>query len=322
MRSIKFLAALFVAILMTLPTFAQRLGKGDRGLRGQGMMQVLDLTAEQEAKAKALGEAYRSKFEAIRNQETDREVAHEKMRELRTEQEAEFKKILTADQIAKLDAQKAERKARREAFKEKIKNVDKSPMKEEMKAYKDKNIKPVLLEQRKKLEPQISAADKAEIKQLRVAMKAAKKEMKAVKDKYKDARVDVPSGKRKGSGARTEIKAIKDKYASKHDAAQALADKYDTQITALLAEVEDKKATWDADTKAIKDKYFGEIKEEYGKHPRGEKSHKGKGKRGEHRGKKGEHIGKRGHDRADKGKVAFLLMDVNKGEKKGKRKKR
>jgi len=258
MRSIKFLAALFVAILMTLPTFAQRLGKGDRGLRGQGMMQVLDLTAEQEAKAKALGEAYRSKFEAIRNQETDREVAHEKMRELRTEQEAEFKKILTADQIAKLDAQKAERKARREAFKEKIKNVDKSPMKEEMKAYKE--------------------------------------------DKYKDARVDVPSGKRKGSGARTEIKAIKDKYASKHDAAQALADKYDTQITALLAEVED------ADTKAIKDKYFGEIKEEYGKHPRGEKSHKGKGKRGEHRGKKGEHRGNGCKQRREKRKTQEAVI--------------
>jgi len=302
MKSIKFLAALFAAVLMTLPTFAQRIGKGDKGHHRAGAMQALDLTEKQEAEAKAIREAYRPKFEAIRSQETNREVAREKMKQLRTEQEAEFKKILTADQIAKLDAHKAERKARKEAFKNKIKSVDKSAMKDEM-------------EQRKKLEPQISAADQAEIKELRIAMKAAKAEIKVAKDKYKDTRADASRGKREGSGARTAVKAVKEKYASKREAAQALVKKYDTQITALLAEVEGKQAQWDADMKGIKDKYFGGIKEEYNKHPRGEKSRKGKGKRGEQREK-------RGHDRAENEKVVFLLMDINKGEKKEKRRKR
>ncbi len=307
MRSIKFLVALFAAVLMTIPTFAQRGDKAHKGKRGPGMMQVLDLTAEQEAKAKSIAEAYRPKFDAIRDQETNREVAREKTKQLRAEQEAEFKKILTADQIAKLDAHKAEREASRKAFQEKVKNVDKEGMKGEMKTYKDKNIKPVLLEQRKKLEPQISAADQAEIKELRVAMKAAKKEIKAVKDKYKDTRTDAASGKRKGSAAHTQIKAVKDKYAEKYEAAQALAEKYDAQITALYSEIEGKRTQWESDMTDIKEDYFGEVIEEFGDDPRAEKW----------RNKK-ETAAKR---KPNKDKVAFLLMDVNKKEKKGERRK-
>jgi len=320
MKSIKFLAALFAAVLMTIPTFAQRGDKAHKGFRGQGMMHVLDLTPEQEAKAKSIAEAYRPKFEDLRNQEADRAIVREKMKQLRAEQETEFKKILTTDQVAKLDTHKAERKAQKEAFKEKVKNVDKSAMKDEMKTYKDKNIKPILLEQRKKLEPQISASDQVEIKELRIAMKAAKKEIKAVKDKYKGTSDGMPKGSRKDKAAHSEIQSIKDKYAEKYEAAQALADKYDTQIMALYNEIESERTQWEEDMKGIKDEYFGDIREEFGKH-----HHKGKG--GEKAGRKGKgdhegraHKGKRGHHRGDKDKVAFLLMDVNKAEKKAKRK--
>lgn len=315
MKSIKFLFVLFAAIAFTAPTFAQRGDKDHRGHRGEGMKHLiedLNLTDTQKGQAKELRQTYRTKMEALRDQNGDRSEKREEIHQLREEQEAAFRKILTAEQIATFDAKKAEKEKKKAAFKQKMKSVDKDAMREEMKAYKDKNIKPVLLEQRKKLEPSISAADRAEIKELRIAMKGAKKEIKAVKDKHKATRTDAPRGKREGSAARTGVQSIKDKYADKHKAAQALADKYDTQITALLTEVEGRKAQWDADMKAIKDKYFGDIKEEFGKQPRGEKSHKGKGKRGGHKARKG-------HDNE---KVAFLLMGVNKGEKKGKRKKR
>lgn len=320
MKNIKFLAALFAAILMTIPTFAQRGNKADRGHRGAGMMQALDLTDAQKEQAKSIREAYHPKFEAIRNQETDRDVAHEKMKALRAEQEAAFKKILTAEQVTKLDAHKAEREARKEAYKNKIKNVDKSAMKDEMKTYKDQNIKPILLEQRKKLEPQISAADQAEIKELRVAMKAAKQEIKAVKEKYKSTSEGMPKGDRKDNAVHSEIKAIKDKYADKHDAALAIAEKYDTQITALFNEIESERTEWKEDMKGIKDNYFGDIREEFGKdHRKGKDGEKaGRKGKGEHEGRG--HKGRRGHHRGDKDKVAFLLMDVNKSEKKADRK--
>jgi len=320
MKNIKLFAALFAAILMTIPTFAQRGDKAHKGFRGQGMMHVLDLTPEQEAKAKSIAEAYRPKFEDLRNQEADRAIVREKMKQLRAEQETEFKKILTTDQVAKLDTHKAERKAQKEAFKEKVKNVDKSTMKDEMKTYKDKNIKPILLEQRKKLEPQISASDQVEIKELRIAMKAAKKEIKAVKDKYKGTSDGMPKGSRKDRAAHSEIQSIKDKYAEKYEAAQALADKYDTQIMALYNEIESERTQWEEDMKGIKDEYFGDIREEFGKY-------RHKGKDGEKAGRKGKgdhegrgHKGRRGHHKGDKDKVAFLLMDVNKADKKAKRK--
>jgi len=313
MKSIKFLAVLFAAILMTIPTFAQRGHKADRGHRGPGFMQILDLTDTQKKQAKAIGEVYRPKFEAIRKQETNRENMRAQMKQLRAEQETEFKKILTVEQIAKLEAHKAEREARKEAFRNKVKSVDKEGMKDDMKAYKDQNIKPILLEQRKKLEPQISAADQAEIRELRIAMRAAKKEIKAVKAKHKDAD-DTPQRGRKSGKPYPEIKAIKDKYAGKHDAALALVEKYDTQITALFSEIESKKTQWDSDMRDIKEDYFGEVMEEFGKHRKGKDGEKA-GRKG-----KGDHQGRRGHYRGDKDKVAFLLMDVNKAEKKGNRK--
>jgi len=326
MKNIKLLFALFAAIAFTAPTFAQH--KGHRGERGHGgmkhLIETLNLSDTQKAQAKELRETYRTKMEALDEKDSDRYTKREQMHQLREEQEAAFKKILTAEQVAALDTKKAEKKAKREAYRNKMKSVDKSAMKDEMKAYKDENIKPVLLEQRKKLEPQISATDQAEIAELRVAMKAAKAEIKAVKGKYKGTRGE---GKRGGDKGRKAVHSIKDKYAEKYEAAKALADKYDTQITTLLGEVKDEKGQWEGDMKGIKDKYFGDIKEELGrdrhKGKNGEKAgrkekrdHEGKGQKGSR------HEGKRGHHRGKNDKVAFLLMDVNKAEKKAERKSR
>ena len=326
MKNIKLLFALFAAIAFTAPTFAQH--KGYRGERGHGgmkhLIETLNLSDTQKAQAKELRETYRTKMEALDEKDSDRYTKREQMHQLREEQEAAFKKILTAEQVAALDTKKAEKKAKREAYRNKMKSVDKSAMKDEMKAYKDENIKPVLLEQRKKLEPRISATDQAEIAELRVAMKAAKAEIKAVKGKYKGTRGE---GKRGGDEGRKAVHSIKDKYAEKYEAAKALADKYDTQITTLLGEVKDEKGQWEGDMKGIKDKYFGDIKEELGrdrhKGKNGEKAERKEKRDHEGKGQKGSrHEGKRGHHRGKNDKVAFLLMDVNKAEKKAERKSR
>lgn len=315
MKNIKFIIVLFAAILFTIPMYAQH-DEAHRGHRGHGMkhlIEELNLSDTQQEQAKELRKTYHTKMEALREQEGDRSAKREQMHQLREEQETALRKILTTEQIAILDTKKAERKAKKEAFKNKMKSVDKEAMRDEMKAYKDENIKPVLLEQRKKLEPSISAADQAEIKTLRTTLKAARKEMKAMKEEGKADRDKYEKGKGHGGKRHGKWKAVKEKYEPQYKAAQALVDKYDTQINALLLEIQDEKAQWDEDIHGIKEKYFGDIMEEFGKHPRGEKPHKRKGERGEHNRK-------RGHDKADKDKIAFLLMDVEKAEKKTERK--
>ncbi len=286
MKNIKLIIALFAAIMFTLPTYAQH-DEAHRGHREHGMkhlIEALNLSDTQKEQAKELRKTYHTKMEALREQEGDRSAKREQLHQLREEREVAFKKLLTAEQIAIFDTKKAEKKAQKEAFKNKMKSVDKEAMRDEMKAYKDENIKPAMLEQRKKLEPHISTADQAKIKELRTTLKAARQEMKAMK-----AEGDAPRDKH------GKWKIVKEKHEPQYKAAQALVDKYDTQINALLLEIQDKKAQWEEDMDNIKEKYVGEIRKEFGKHPHGEKPHKGKRTRG----------------KADKDKIAFLLMNVN-----------
>jgi len=251
MKNIKFLFVLFATITFIAPAFAQDGDRDHRGHRGHGMKHLienLDLTDAQEKQMQEIRQTYRTKFEALREQDGDRSTKREQMHQLREEQKAAFEKILTAEQIATIEAKKAERDTQKEAFRNKIKSVDKEAMRSEMKAYKNENIKPVLLEQRKKLESSISAADKAQIETLRTALKAAKKEMKVKKgDHHK-------KHERPTEAQRKAWKAMKDKYRPQHEQAKALVDKYDTQITALFADIQAERTQWEEDMKGIKDR--------------------------------------------------------------------
>lgn len=318
MKNVKFIIALFVAILFSIPTFAQHHERHGHGMKH--MMSELNLTDAQKEQMKTLRETYRQKADVLRSQDSDHTAKREQLKQLRQEQEAAFKNILTNEQIAKMDAMKADRKAKKEAFKGKMKNVDKEGMKEEMKAYKKENIAPVLLQQRKKLESAISSADKTQINELRATLKAAKQEMKAKKDAHRE------KGERPTKAEREQWKAMKDKYRPQHEKAKTLVDKYDAQITALFSEIESERNEWKEDMKDIKDKYFGDLAEEFGEHPRGKKWGKKrggdrdarKGKRHHHKGEEAHHRGR--HHKGDKEKIAFLLMDVEKSEKRAARK--
>jgi len=317
MKNVKFIIAIFAAILFSAPTFAQHHERHGHGMKH--IMSQLDLTDAQKEQMKTLRETHRQKADALRSQDGDHTAKREQLKQLRDEQEAAFKNILTSEQIAKMEAMKVERKAKKEAFKSKMKNVDKKSMKEEMKAYKKENIAPVLLQQRIKLESAISTADKAQINELRATLKAAKKDMKAKKETHKE------KGERPTKAEREQWKAMKEKYRPQHEQAEALVDKYDTQITALFSEVESERNEWKEDMKGIKDKYFSDLAEEFGENPRGKKWGKKHGDRDARKGKrhhdKGEEAHHRGrHHKGDKEKIAFLLIDVEKSEKRTVRK--
>jgi Spy/CpxP family protein refolding chaperone len=92
-------------------------GKGDRsmnsGKRLGKMKSTLDLTDEQVAKLKAQKESFKSKAEAIKNNESlTADQKKDQLKVLRDEKRNSFKSILTSDQLKKLEEMKHDRPAR------------------------------------------------------------------------------------------------------------------------------------------------------------------------------------------------------------------
>jgi|GEM_PF-872510 len=87
-------------------------GRGFEG-RGEAFQKDLNLTQEQQTKMQQIRTDFRSKFEALRNDNAlTQEQKRAKMQELMQSQQAQFKSILTKEQIEKLESQKKERSSR------------------------------------------------------------------------------------------------------------------------------------------------------------------------------------------------------------------
>ncbi|MEM7106048.1 MAG: T9SS type A sorting domain-containing protein [Bacteroidota bacterium] len=307
MNSIKSYFAIITLMLLTVSLSAQPKA-GKRSQKGQqsieNLKSELNLTDEQVSQFESISEQFKADAKALK---TDESLSLEEKKEafstLRAEREAAIVTILTMDQIQKLETLKEERQALRQEKKEEARkyfqSIDREGMKAEMKAYKSENIKPVILEQRQKLELEISLQDKQEIARLRESAKAVKQEMKAKKAEFKAER---QKGQKPGPEMREAMQRIAEPYKADLESAKAIAAKYDAEITALLEEMEDDKEAWKSDMKSIRDKYTPDEKPE------------GLGKtrkRGQH-GKKGQANSEREKmfdDHEQKRKVKFLLMD-------------
>lgn len=86
--------------------FAHRGGK-----RGHNQaLAKLNLTSDQKTRLAGIKDTYKPQYEALRSDNTvDRETKHNKLKELRTKERAEFETILTADQKATLKSFKDKR---------------------------------------------------------------------------------------------------------------------------------------------------------------------------------------------------------------------
>ena len=126
------------------------------------------------------------------------------------------------------------------------------PIRREIKAYFAANVLPVLRQQRQKLEPQLAAADRAQLATYRTQLRALKEHGQALR------RSVVPEGSA-ALATRPALSAAQQKQAHELrfqarsimlNVAQ-MAQKYDGAISQLAQEVQPQKEKWATDIKAI-----------------------------------------------------------------------
>lgn len=167
-------------------------------------------------------------------------------------------------------------------------------LRKEIKAYRQKNVWPVMRAQRQKLEAVMSAADRQKVADLRSQMHMARTRMRTFRKELHESH---PAGKRPEltEEQRKVVKTHHKTMRKSRYAAWELADKYETTIDALLSEIKPQKKKWRQEIKAIKIKHLGERKKE---------AHDEMGKKRHRRGR--HHRMKRLHH-----PISFLLLDLS-----------
>ena len=126
------------------------------------------------------------------------------------------------------------------------------PARREISAYFRANVLPVLREQRRKLEPQLAAADRAQLAIYRTQLRTLKEQGRALRQAAAPATGTVPgtypilteAQREQAHQLRLQARGILLSVAQ-------LAQKYDGAIGQLAQEVQPQKAKWSADIKAI-----------------------------------------------------------------------
>ncbi|MCB0588757.1 MAG: T9SS type A sorting domain-containing protein [Phaeodactylibacter sp.] len=257
------------------------------------MKTELQLTDEQMGQLGELNTAFEQDLQKLKGQDFESGEDHrEAFHNLATEYKGKLGQVLTEEQLAKLEAIKAERRAR---HKEYMDNVDKDGLRSELNAYHEKNIRPVMQQQRAKLDEKISAEDKTLISELRTKFEANRQEMQQLKDSPEHSRDD--------------FKAMREEHKDEMEALKGLVEKYSEDIDAVLAEVEGQQEQWHKDMRAIHEKYAPNPEEG---HRRGKDGKKGKGEKQMRRPGHPPHPGPGmpPHGK-DMRKGHFLLLDPN-----------
>jgi uncharacterized membrane protein len=190
------------------------------------------LTSDQKAEI----EKMQADFKAFRASEDFQNMAREEKTQVMKDQRKKVMGILTEEQKT---AFKSGMKAEREEMK---------VMRDELKTYKETNIKPVLTVKRTEFDGKLSAEEKAVIAEVR-------DEVKAIRPK---GGKDMRRGKSQMSEEdRAKLKAAKEKL-------KPIIQKHEAELKAIAEELKPQREKWKADIKAIKAKYGKEalVKEE------------------------------------------------------------
>ncbi|WP_210517894.1 T9SS type A sorting domain-containing protein [Hymenobacter terricola] len=127
------------------------------------------------------------------------------------------------------------------------------PIRREIKAYFQANIMPVLRQQRQKLEPQLTAADHAQLATYRTQLRALKEQGQALRHSVMPTDGPATPATRPVLTEAQQKQAHQLRFEAKGimlNVAQ-MAQKYDGAITQLTAEVQPQKEKWSTDIKAI-----------------------------------------------------------------------
>lgn len=235
----------FTCLLALLLTFqwslnAQRPHPGPhhRGPAISHLADELDLSEEQKDQLKALHEKQSEQHRALRDQEFDSpEARREALQALRKEHRQAMEAILTE---AQRDRLKALHQEHREKMHERRQEgaQQRKQMHEEMKAYRESKILPVLQQQRARLEEKLSDTDKATLQSIREEHKAAR-----------DTREEISKEERRTTRKDPEA------YKAQREQLHQLVDKYDAEITTLLDELQDERKDWHKDMEKIAESY-------------------------------------------------------------------
>lgn len=306
-------------LLLSFPAFAQGPGglggqsprdRGPRGPQPEVLQELLDLSDEQMEALKPIFEETQSQMQALRDKDFEsREARQEAGKAIFDAQREELAKILSEEQLEKLDALHEQRGPGANAGQRGKQGPrgkegpnrgarfgdGNAELHEALKAYRTENVDPVLRAQRLKLETELSAEDKATIAALRAKRDA---HFAALQEAKENGERPAPPTEEQ----RAERKAD-------HETVQALVTKYGSDIDALLAEVKTQADKWEEDIKAIHEKYRPD--DAPNKPGKGQAQGQNLGNRGPKGKGQGEMGAKLQQMRTQMHKTQFLMMDPN-----------
>ncbi len=257
-------ALLAMGLLMSTIALAQR---GHRGAMRPGLPldrleMIIDLTEEQKEQLAAVEATTKSQLNVLRDSTFESSVVkREAVKAILEDTREQVETILTEEQKEQLQANREKRLARREMRKD---TTARRNLKQELDAYRNENIHPVMLAQRAKLEEILTAEDKAIIAQLRES-RADKRENSKRQRSRRRAKAHHRGGNEEN---RATIKS--------------LLDKYKDDIQALMDEVKPQAELWKEDIQKILEKYRPDEEELEVPdcHPRAHAPMEGKGRKG------------------------------------------
>lgn len=187
-----------------------------------------------------------------------------------------------------------------EADRKAIKQAKKA-LHQEAQAYSQKNILPVLQEQRAKLDQQLSAAEQQELTEIRTELQAMHEEHKAKMKSFREQNGgERPQERPEPSAEQIEaMRANKKEMRLLMNRAWVIADAHESSIYQLLDELEDDKKVWKEALGQIREEHVGNLKKEHEGNRPIKPEHKGH-----------QHGGMMGHlKKVTSEPVAFLLWD-------------
>ncbi len=228
--AIKVLAIAFFMI-NTFSTFGQGRGLREMPHRPSPIMMIdhigslIELSDEQQAQLDAIKIDYKAQIEALKLQEfEDKSAQREAFHSIMASLKETVQEVLTPEQIEELASK---RKVQMQERRAKFESIDREALREELKAYHEENIRPVMVRQRLKLEELIAKEDKALIDELRATVPSRKE--------IREERIGSKGFRGK------ERPELTEEQKENREKVKGLLEKYEESIRALMEEfVEDR----------------------------------------------------------------------------------
>ena len=125
------------------------------------------------------------------------------------------------------------------------------PIRREIKAYFQRNVLPVLQQQRQKLEPQLTAADRTQLAAYRVQLREVKARGQALRQSLRPAGQPYSTRPTLTAAQQQQVYQLRSEARGIMLHVAQIAQKYDAAIEQLNQEVQPQKTQWTADIRTI-----------------------------------------------------------------------